>query len=265
MNSSATVSACPLCCNNFSHDRNTDSLGSAVFGYGLDFRLFPRDCNRSSDIAICPECLFTARVQDFHQRVPGHVKDMVRSQKYTKIWNSRTGEEFLARGWLALVSILETRGVNPRDLGVVSLKGSWAARELGCLETEVELLQSADAYLDDALRRGLTKADPGMVMYLLGEINRRRGEFLRAREMLTFLGNNPRYRYPALLQTVLVEEEDTTPYWSLHSPDQMEQHSPRFKGLFPALRSIPPKKKEFCLEELKEQSEKTDEDDRRGF
>jgi Uncharacterized protein conserved in bacteria (DUF2225) len=188
---------------------------------------------------------------------------MVRSPKYTKIWNSRTGEEFLARGWLALVTILATRGVNPRDLGVVSLKGSWAARELGCLETEVDLLQAADAYLDDALRRGLTKGDPGMVMYLLGEINRRRGEFLRAREMLTFLGNNPRYRYPALLETVLIEEEDTTPYWSLHSPDQMEQHSPRFKGLFPALRSIPPRKTEFSLEELKEQSEKTDEDDRR--
>ena len=50
-----------------------------------------------------------------------------------------------------------------------------------------------------------------MVMYLLGEINRRRESFLRAREMLTFLGNNPRYRYPALLLTVLIEEEDSTP------------------------------------------------------
>jgi len=265
VNNSATVLVCPLCCNNFSHNRNAESLGSAVFGYGLDFRLLPRDCNRSSDIAICPECLFTSRVQDFHQRVPGHIKEVVHSQKYVKIWTTRSGDEFLAKGRLALVSILDARGVNPRDLGVVSLKGSWAARELGCIETESDLLRAADAFLDDALRRGLTKGDPGMVMYLLGEINRRRGEFLRGREMLTFLGNNPRYRYPALLETVLIEEEDTTPYWSLHSPDQMEQHSARFKGLFPALRSIPPKKTEFSVEELKEQSEKSDGDDRRGF
>jgi hypothetical protein len=93
---------------------------------------------------------------------------------------------------VALVSILDAKRLNPRDLGIVSLKGSWVARELGSLETEKELLTLADAYLDDALRRGLTKGDPGMVIYLLGEINRRRGEYLRGRETLTFLGNNPR-------------------------------------------------------------------------
>jgi uncharacterized protein (DUF2225 family) len=265
VNNSGTALACPLCLTNFSHVRDAESITSPVFGYGLDFRLLPRDCNRTSDIAVCPECLFTSRVQDFNQRVPGHVKELVRSQKYTKIIGSRTGVEFLAAAWLALVAIMQTRGLNPRDLGVLSLRGSWAARELGCLETERDMLRKADTFLDDALRRGLTKGDPGMVMYLLGEINRRRGEFVRAKDMLTFLGNNPRYRYPALLQTVLIEEEDTTPYWSLHSPDQMELHSSRFKGLFPALRSIPPKKIEFSAEELKEPSEKSDEDDGRRF
>jgi hypothetical protein len=190
---------------------------------------------------------------------------MIGSQKYIKVFETDPQEEFSARSWLALVSILDARGLNPRDLGIMSLRGSWAARELGSLVTETELLQMADRYLDDALRRGLTKGDPGMVMYLLGEINRRRGEFLHAREVLTFLGNNPRYRYCALLLTVLIEEEDSTPYWSNHSPDQMEQHSPRFKGLFPALRSIPPKKAEFSADELREPSEKSDEDDRRRF
>ncbi|MFH0825613.1 MAG: hypothetical protein V2B18_22895, partial [Pseudomonadota bacterium] len=85
------------------------------------------------------------------------------------------------------------------------------------------------------------------------------------REVLTFLGNNPRYRYPALLLTVLIEEEDSTPYWSLHSPDAMERNSTCFKGLFPALRSIPPGKVEFSPDELLEQSEQTDKDDSRGF
>jgi hypothetical protein len=139
---------------------------------------------------------------------------------------------------------------------MISLKGAWVARELSSVDTEEDLLALADAHLDDALRRGLTKGNPGMIMYLLGEINRRRGEFLRAREMLTFLGNNPRYRYAALLQTVLIEEQDTTPYWSRHAPDQMEQNSARFKGLFPALRSIPAGKTEFYPEELSETSER---------
>ncbi len=265
MNNSATVLACPLCFHHFSHCREADGVSASVFGYGLDFRAVPRDCNRSSDVATCPACLFTARAQDYNRRVPGHVKDTVGSQKYIKLFQAGPQEDSAARSWLALVSLLDTRGLNPRDLGVMSLRGSWGARELGSLATETELLQMADRYLDDALRRGLTKGDPGMVIYLLGEINRRRGEFLRAREVLTFLGNNPRYRYPALLLTVLIEEEDSTPYWSHHAPDQMEQHSPRFKGLFPALRSIPPKKIEFSPDELRESSEQSDEDDRRRF
>jgi hypothetical protein len=154
--------------------------------------------------------------------------------------------------------LLALRGLNPRDLGVISLRGSWVARETNSLGSEEHLLVLADKYLDEALRRGLTKGDPGMAMYLLGEINRRRGEFLRAKEMLTFLGNNPRYRYAALLLTVLIEEEDSTPYWSRHAPDRMEQHSPRFRGLFPALRSIPPGKTEFYPDELSETSEQPD-------
>lgn len=249
---------CPLCLTHFPHSGSNDAKTVTVFGYGLDFRLVPRDCNRGGDIATCPNCFYTYRTEDFHQRVPGHVKDKVRSAEYLNLFHAAADEADCARSWLALVSVLCTRGLNPRDLGILSLKGSWAGRETNSVRTEDELLTLADRYLDDALRRGLTKGDPGMVMYLLGEINRRRGEFLRAKEMLTFLGNNPRYRYAALLLTVLIEEEDTTPYWSRHAPDQMEQHSPRFRGLFPALRSIPPGKTEFFPDELSEQSEQPD-------
>jgi uncharacterized protein (DUF2225 family) len=265
VSNSAKLFACPLCFNHFSHELNTNGRAAGVFGHGLDFRVVPRDCNRSSDVVTCPNCLYTSRVQDFPTRVPGHVKDLVRSKDFVAIFKSHPAQEHSARSWVALVSILGTKGINPRDLGIMSLRGSWAARELGNTATEEELLCMADAFLDDALRRGLTKGDPGMVMYLLGEINRRRREFLRGREMLTFLGNNPRYRYPALLLTVLIEEEDSTPYWSHHAPDQMEQHSSRFKGLFPALRSIPPKKSHFSQEELREPSERHDEDDRQQF
>lgn len=265
MNNSAVALACPLCYNHFSHSRNIEGRKGGVFGYGLDFRAIPRDCKLSSDIATCPDCLFTARVADFEKRVPGQIRDLIRSEDYAEIFKSCGEDDHSARSWVALVSVLQARGLNPRDLGIMSLRGSWAAREAGCLDVEDELLTMSDKYLDDALRRGLTKGDPGMVMYLLGEINRRRRQFLRGREMLTFLGNNPRYRYPALLLTVLIEEEDSTPYWSLHSPDQMEQHSQRFKGLFPPLRSIPTKKTEFSSDELREQAEQSDEDDKRRF
>jgi len=240
-------------------------INASVFGHGLDFRLLPRDCDLSSEIATCPDCFFTSRIQDYERRVPGQVRELIRSDVYTDIFRSYTEGEQLARRWVALLSVLHARALNPRDLGIMSLRGSWAAREAGCLDTEEELLVLADKFLDDALRRGLTKGNPGMVIYLLGEINRRRREFLRGREMLTFLGNNPRYRYPALLLTVLIEEEDSTPYWSHHSPDRMEQNSPRFKGLFPPLRSVPPKKTEFSPDELREQSEQPDEDDRQRF
>jgi hypothetical protein len=262
---SSVALACPLCYNHFSHSRNIDGRKGGVFGFGLDFRAIPRDCSLSADIATCPDCLFTARVADYERRVPGQIRDLIRSEDYIDIFQCGNKEELSARSWVALVSVLNTRGLNPRDLGVMCLRGSWAARELGCLDAEDELLTLADKYLDDALRRGLTKGDPGMVMYLLGEINRRRREFLRGREMLTFLGNNPRYRYPALLLTVLIEEEDSTYYWSRHSPENMEQHSPRFKGLFPPLRSVPVRKTEFSSDELKEQSEQPDEDDGKRF
>ncbi|MEJ2716825.1 MAG: DUF2225 domain-containing protein [Deltaproteobacteria bacterium] len=258
MDNSSEILACPLCLERFSHASNTRTRSRTVFGYGLDFRLVPRDCGLSSDIVTCPSCLFTCRVEDFDRRVPGQVKELVRSSEYISLFEAPPGEAHLARSWLALVSILESRGLNARDLGVTSLKGSWMARELGSLKTEQQLLAAADGHFDKALRHGLTKGDPGMVIYLLGEINRRREELLRAREMLMFLGNNPRYRYAALLLTVLIEEEDSTPYWSQHAPDQMELQSPRFKGLFPALRSIPPGKTEFYPHELSEQSEQPD-------
>jgi hypothetical protein len=203
--------------------------------------------------------------EDFHRRVPGHVAQLIKTEKYHGIHDGGPNEGLSARKWAALVAIWSLRGMNPRDLGILSLKGSWSAREVDDLATEEELLTRADHYLDDALRRGLTKGDPGMLIYLLGEVNRRRSEFLRGREMLTFLGNNPRYRYPALLLTVLIEEEDATPYWSHHPPDQMERHSPRFKGLFPALRSIPPGKTEFYEDELDERSGRPEEDDTRRY
>jgi uncharacterized protein (DUF2225 family) len=261
VNTSSPVLACPVCHNHFSHPGKDDGRNCDVFGYGLDFRFIPRDCNRASDVATCPDCMYSSLTEDFQRRVPGQASELVRSEKYVRIFSRYPDEERLSRGWLALVTLLNVRGINVRDLGIMSLKGSWVARELGHIETEAELLQKADRYLDDALRRGLTKGDPGMVMYLLGEINRRKGNYLRGREMLTFLGNNPRYRYPALLLTVLIEEEDSTPYWSHYAPDQMEKQSPRFKGLFPPLRSIPPGKIEFYPDELEDSAANSGEDD----
>lgn len=266
MNKLSKVLACPVCNNHFSHElTNSDNKNTPNFGYGLDYRLVPRDCNRSSDVATCPTCFFSYRTQDFDSRVSENIKTLVKSKKYSEVFSSLRADNLAALGRAGMLSILETRGLNPRDLGIVSLKGSWVARELGSSESEKMLLDKADKFLDDALRRNLTKGEPAMVMYLLGEINRRREEYPRAKEMLTFLGNNPRYRYPALLLTVLIEEEDSTPYWSNYSPDKMEQLSPRFKGIFPALRSIPPRKLEFSPDELDETHHKTDEDDRQRF
>ncbi|GEM_PF-508922 len=265
MNNSSRDLACPLCSTRFSCSCGTDNRDALAFGCGLDFRLVSRDCNRSSDIATCPNCFFTARVKDYHKPVPGQVKDLIRSDEYLDIFRGYPDQEIPARAWLALIEVLDVRRASPRDMAIMSLRGSWVARELGSLGTEEELLGCADACLEDALRRGLNKGDPGMSMYLLGEINRRRREFRRAREVLTFLGNNPRFRYPALLLTVLIEEEDSTPYWSLHSPDQMEKHSSRFNGLFPALRSIPPKKVEFSADELTQQHHEPGEDDSKRF
>jgi uncharacterized protein (DUF2225 family) len=265
VNSSVKVLACPVCHHHFSHFWNTEGKAVSAFGYGLDFRLLPRDSNRLSDIASCPNCFFTYRTQDFQTKVPENLKAVVDSSAYQSIFVVESSEERRARAQLALLSVLEAKGLNPRDLGIMGLKGSWTARELGATRTEQELLEKADSYLDDALRRGLTKGDPAMVMYLLGEINRRRESFIRAREMLTFLGNNPRYRYPSLLLTVLIEEQDPTPYWSQHSPERMEQNSPKFQGLFPPLRSIPPRKTQFSPEELREGLEQSDGDDRRKF
>ncbi|MEW6115129.1 MAG: DUF2225 domain-containing protein [Thermodesulfobacteriota bacterium] len=265
MRNSSVLLACPICSQSFSHTIRPTTESGSVFGYGLDFRYMPRDTKLASEIATCPNCLFTGMSQDFGSRMPGQVRALVRSKEYINTFKPHSEEELPARGWLSLIAVFQARGLNPRDLGGLCIKGSWVARELSCPDTEDELLEAADVYLDDALRRGLTKGDPGMVMYLLGEIGRRRGAFLRGKEMLTFLGNNPRYRYPALLLTVLIEEEDCTPYWSLHAPDEMEAHSHRFKGLFPPLRSIPPGKTEFSADELSEHSIQPDEDGSRRY
>lgn len=265
MNNSSAVLICPLCRHHFTGATAKDATSIRVFGYGLDFRHLPLDCNLSHEIALCPNCLFAFLLRDPETRVPGSAKDLVRSAKYKSIFQDAPEENLLSRSWIGLTALMKAQGRNPREVGMTGLKGAWCAREQNDPTTEDELLGIADYHLDQALRRGLAKGDPGLIMYLLGEISRRRGEFLRGREMLTFLGNNPRYRYPALLLTVLIEEEDSTPYWSLHAPDAMELHSPKFKGLFPPLRSIPPGKREFSSDELTDTTGQQDEDDSHTF
>lgn len=264
MNKSSYHLTCPICSHRFSQVVKS-ARSEPVFGFGLDYRLVPRDTWLASEVATCPNCKYAQFAHEFDRRAPGQVRLLVRSKEYANIFKRQSEEDSRALSWRALIAVLGATALNPRDLGIMSVKGSWVARELCCLETEDRLLSTADYYLEEALRRGLTKGDPGMVMYLLGEINRRRGAFLRGREMLTFLGNNPKYRYPALLLTVLIEEEDVTPYWSLHAPDKMEERSPQFKGLFPPLRSIPPGKTEFSDEELADRPEQPGEDDGRRF
>lgn len=256
MNTPPTTITCPHCSHELPNsDRFADPPLSS-FGYGLDFRLIPADSNLSSEIAICPECLYVSQFHDFDEPVnrdiPGNVTDLLRSAQYKGMFADSSGDEFLARGWIALGMRLEACGVFTLcDLGAINLRGSWAARELGCLDVESELLSSSAKCFENALALRLPQGSPGRLIYLLGEINRRRGEFLQAREKLTFLGNNPRYRYPALMQFRLVEEEDSVPYWSVYTPEQMEQASPRFKPrLFPLLRSIPPKKTTYSREEI---------------
>ena len=160
MNSSVKVLACPVCHHHFSHFWNGEGKAVSAFGFGLDFRLLPRDSNRVSDTATCPNCFFTYRTQDFQTRVPENLKLVVRSSAYQSIFVVESSEERRAGSQLALLTVLEAKGLNPRDLGILGLKCSWAARELGALRTEALLLEKADFFLDDALRRGLTKGDP---------------------------------------------------------------------------------------------------------
>ena len=254
MNTRPTTIACPICSHELPNSGRFADPSLSSFGYGLDFRLIPADCNLSSEIAICPECLYVSRHHDFGElsgpEIPRNVKDMLRSSQYKGIFADSSGDEFLARGWIALGAQLEACGVfTPSDIGAINLRGSWAARELGCLNVEAELLSRSAKCFESALALRLPQDTPDRLIYLLGEISRRRGEHLRGREIVRFLTKKPPYRYPALMLTVLMEEEDSVPYWSLYPPEQMEQASPRFKGIFPSLRSIPPKKTTFSAEE----------------
>ena len=256
MNTRPTTVACPNCSHELPNSARLADPPLSSFGYGLDFRLIPADSNLSSEIAICPECLYVSRFHDSAEpsgpEIPRNVKYLLRSVEYEGIFADSSGDEFLARGWIALGARLEACGVfTLSDIGAIYLRGSWAARELGCLDVEAELLSRSAKCFDNALALRLPHDAPDRLIYLLGEINRRRGEHRRGGQIVTFLQKRP-YRYSALMLITLMEEEDSVPYWSLYAPEQMEQASPRFKGVFPLLRSIPPQKTTFSPEEIQE-------------
>ena len=121
MTNSTTVVACPVCCNHFSHEIDPTNRDAQVFGYGLDFRLVPTDCNLVTEVAVCPECSYAAPPEDFDGRVPGHVKELVRSDAYVSLFKGCPPELLPVRSWRALINILDAKGINPRDLGLTSL------------------------------------------------------------------------------------------------------------------------------------------------
>ncbi|MFH0825908.1 MAG: DUF2225 domain-containing protein, partial [Pseudomonadota bacterium] len=151
MKSSSVVLACPLCSTHFSHAVKNDASHAQVFGYGLDYRVVPRETNISSDLAVCPNCFFASLPDDFHGRIPGHLIDLARSRKYISIFEDRADGELRAGAWLAFAMLNEAKGLNPRELAVLTLKGSWVARELYDVAVEEQLLDRTHRHLDDAL------------------------------------------------------------------------------------------------------------------
>ena len=94
MNTGPITITCPHC----SHERLRPAKfphPPSSFGYGLDFRLIPADSNLSSQIAICPECLYVSWLREYREpsdpEILGNIKDLISSAQYKGIFRGLVG------------------------------------------------------------------------------------------------------------------------------------------------------------------------------
>ncbi|MFL0249395.1 DUF2225 domain-containing protein [Clostridium neuense] len=207
---------CPVCENKFSA-RTVKTNGYRMKKKDSDFYIKYEIINPYFyDVLLCNVCGYAAMKSDFRKLrqfeieiIQKNITPKWHGRKYPSIYDINIAIE---RYKLSLLnySILDSRASKK---AMNCLKLSWLYRELGDLKNEELFRKYAIIGLEDAYsNEGLPiyGMDSFTIMYLLGELNRRSGNY---DEALKYLGNvitsrtaNRKIKYMAITQKDLIKE-----------------------------------------------------------
>jgi len=177
---------CPVCKTAFATQR-VRSSASVVSERDSDFRTCYKTINPTHySIHVCPNCLFAAQDSQFEQEIPDGEREAIYrallqlKQQEPDFGGKRTSEQALRTLELAVRSA-QLRKQGASALAGLFLRAAWICRELGNAERELVFLEQAKTfYLESFAGERETKMSQCTLMYLIGELHRRTGNYQEA-------------------------------------------------------------------------------------
>jgi len=177
---------CPVCENGFTITR-VRSSACFVLRRESDFRVKYRDLDPLLySIWVCPNCQYANMENEFVKGLSENDKKKLKTElpplksSEPDLWHERTPETALRAVHLALRSAI-IRQAPAIVMAGLFLRGSWIFREIGNTEMEKEFLGKAKRLYEYSFEkesnRYLEQMGQARVMYLIGELNRKLGNF----------------------------------------------------------------------------------------
>lgn len=179
---------CPVCLSFFKRDAVRYS-SAYVQTMESDFHvIYSNTSPLHYAVAVCPVCNFAAPNSVFKSSLPQNIIDslaralLVMYPDKINLCGERTPGEAL-KSWQMAIQSGQLRKATSGEMGGIFLGAAWMSRELHKSDLESTYLrQSLAAYIDahDNEPMPIGKMDEVTVMFLIGELNRRIGNFREA-------------------------------------------------------------------------------------
>ncbi len=180
---------CPVCQNKFTVTR-VRSSACFVVARDTDFYVKYRDINPLLySIWVCPNCQYANSDRDFNE--PLRPAELERLKKGLALLRSEepdfSGERTPQVGLRSLELAIRTAQIRQAPAIVQAglfLRAAWICRELGKTETEMKYIEQAKNLYQQSFEkewgRQTAKMSDCRIMYLIGELNRRLGNYEEA-------------------------------------------------------------------------------------
>jgi len=181
--------ACPVCQYKFTVTR-VRSSACFVIERDTDFSVKYRDINPLLySIWVCPNCQYANTDREFNE--PLRPNELERLKKGLALLRSEepdfSGERTTQVGLRSFELAIRTAQIRQSPAIVLAglfLRAAWLCRELGKSETEMKYLKQARNLYQHSFEkewgRQTAKMSDSRIMYLIGELNRRLGNFEEA-------------------------------------------------------------------------------------
>lgn len=185
------VVVCPVCDVEFTTE-NVRQDAIRVKGRDTDFMVYYEDINPNLYLVwVCPKCYYAALKDDF-QTLTGKEKKILQDTTSKRFSISKMADFTKERDEILGILSYELAGFcygerksSNEKLASIYLREAWIAREIGDWDVERECLERSATFYKKAFYEDYDlKMAKSEIMYLIGEINRRLGNYEEAMSYL---------------------------------------------------------------------------------